>query len=205
MFISFEGIDGCGKTTQARLLAEGLEKIGMYLVFTVEPGGSVIGSKIRNILLDPKHKELVPLAELLLYNADRAQHVEEVILPALKSGKVVITDRYIDSTIAYQGYGRGLDMGVLHTLENLVTRGLKPDITFLLDINVEQGLERNMLAGKIDRIQEEDIRFHEMVRQGYLKIGEANPWRFFKIDGGLAKDYIADKIFGIFLERVNGL
>lgn len=144
---------------------------------TYEPGGTIIGQKIRDILLLPEHKEMSYLTELLLYNAARSQHLKEKIIPALNTGKVVITDRFSDSTIAYQGYGRELDLSLIMSLDAIVTGGLKPDITILLDIDVESGLMRNKGINKVDRLELEDIEFHRKVRDGYYRIAEKEPER----------------------------
>lgn len=144
---------------------------------TYEPGGTIIGQKIRDILLLPEHKEMSYITELLLYNAARSQHLKEKIVPALDTGKVVITDRFSDSTVAYQGYGRELDLSLIMSLDAIVTGGLKPDITILLDIDVESGLMRNKGINKIDRLELENIEFHKKVRDGYYRIAEKEPER----------------------------
>ncbi len=177
LFISFEGIEGSGKTTISRLLAEILMMDGYEVLSTYEPGGTIIGSKIRDILLSPEHKAMSYITELLLYNAARAQHIKERLIPALQTGKIVITDRFTDSTIAYQGYGRGIDLSLIMSLDAIVTEGLKPDITILLDIDVETGLMRNKGINKIDRLELEDIEFHKKVRDGYYKIADKEPQR----------------------------
>src|SRR5438270_489199 len=142
MFITFEGIEGCGKTTQARRLAEELERRSIATLLTREPGGSAIGEQIRAIVLDNKNDGMDPMAEALLYEAARAQFVAEIVRPALAADLVVICDRYADSTLAYQGYGRGLDLETLETLNRIATRGLMPDVTLLLDLPVAEGLRR---------------------------------------------------------------
>ena len=170
-FISFEGVEGCGKTTQARLLADYLKAKGRDVLTTEEPGGTKIGLKIRDTLLAPgNHME--PLTELLLYNSSRAQHIREVIYPALIKNTVVITDRFIDSTVAYQGHGRGIDLAVINTLSEIVASNLKPFVTFLLDIDVEEGLKRKRRVQKADRLESENTEFHNRVRNGYLVIAE---------------------------------
>ncbi|MCL5422238.1 MAG: dTMP kinase [Nitrospirae bacterium] len=188
-FISLEGIEGTGKTTQAKLLAEYLSGKGYSTVVTEEPGGTSIGLRIREVLLKVEHSEMHSLTELLLYNASRCQHIHELILPSLDAGKVVITDRFSDSTLAYQGYGRGLDLNLIETLDRIVTSGLKPDLTLLLDIDVETGLRRNRGANKVDRLELEDIAFHRKVKAGYLEIARREQERIKVVDasGGIGE------------------
>lgn len=176
-FISFEGIEGTGKSTQARLLYEWFRDKGLEVILTEEPGGTQIGLEIRKLLLSVEHKCMTPLTELLLYNASRAQHIEEVILPAIKRGAIVITDRFFDSTIAYQGYGRGIDLNLLDTIDSIVTADLRPDITVLLDLDVESGLKRNRGINKTDRLELEDVEFHGRVRRGYHNLAVREPGR----------------------------
>ncbi len=197
VFISFEGIEGSGKTTISRLIAEMLMTDGYEVLSTYEPGGTAIGQKIRDILLLPEHKEMSYLSELLLYNAARAQHLKEKIMPAIQTGKIVITDRFSDSTIAYQGYGRGLDFSLIMTLDSITTRGLKPDITILLDIDIESGLKRNKGINKIDRLELEDIEFHKKVRDGYYKIVEAEPKRVKIVDASQSIEKVLQDVSDI--------
>lgn len=180
-FIAFEGVEGCGKTTQLKLLAAHLKTKGYNVMTTEEPGGTEIGLKIRSILLAPENR-MDPLTELLLYNSSRAQHIREVIYPALVKDTVVITDRFIDSTIAYQGYARGIDMSIIKSLNEIVAPNLKPFVTFLLDIDVKEGLKRNRCLQKTDRIELETIEFHNHVRNGYLQIAKEEPDRIKVID-----------------------
>ncbi len=201
-FLSFEGIDGTGKTTQARLLSERLSGEGHEVFLTFEPGGTVIGSKIREILLLPEHQEMSAVTELLLYNAARAQHLAEKILPAINEGRIIITDRFSDSTVAYQCCGRGLDRALIMSLDRLATGGLLPDLTVLLDLDVEAGLERNRGANKTDRLELEDIIFHRRVREGYLEIAKADPGRVSIVDASLPPDEVHAKVWEIVNNRL---
>jgi len=176
-FISFEGIEGTGKSTQAKLLYTYLREKGADVILTEEPGGTQISVKIREVLLSVEHKEMSPLTELLLYNASRAQHIQEVIMPALDRGAMVITDRFTDSTLAYQGYGRGLDLQLIDSIDLIATGRLKPDITLLLDLDVQTGLKRNRGINKTDRLELEDVAFHERVRNGYHMLAAKEPGR----------------------------
>jgi dTMP kinase len=184
--ITFEGIDGCGKSTQMRLLGQYLTERGVAVVSTREPGGTELGRKVRSALLDGGAGSVEPLAELLLYAADRAQHVRRVILPALSLGKVVLSDRFYDATTVYQGYARGFDLELVNQLNELATGGLKPDLTLLFDLDVETGLKRTMRRGDgtgvtaagPDRLDQEPVEFHERVRQAYLDIAAREPERF---------------------------
>jgi dTMP kinase len=194
VFISFEGIEGTGKTIQSKLLYEHFKKTGYTIILTEEPGGTSIGLKIRDVLLSVENKEITPVTELLLYNASRAQHLKEVILPALKKGGIVITDRFSDSTVAYQGYGRGIDLKLIDSLERIVTEGLKPDITLLLDLDVETGLLRNKGINKTDRFELEDLEFHKKVRDGYIQIAAKEPGRIKLIDASGSIEEIQGKI-----------
>lgn len=201
MFITFEGIEGCGKSTQAKRLVNRLRELAVPLVFTLEPGGTSVGQKIRHILLDSRNQHLSPLTELLLYAADRAQHVEEVIKPALEQGKWVLCDRFFDATTVYQGYARGLDMKLIVTLNEKASPGIRPDITFLVDCAVEIGLERALKRNKIqfqegqDRFEREKKAFHEAVREGYLTMATEDRERFVVVDGTLKEDELEEIIF----------
>jgi dTMP kinase len=190
MFITLEGIEGSGKTTQMQQLSTFLENRGHTCVLTREPGGTDLGKKIRAILLDPASIELVPTAELLLYMADRAQHISSLIKPCLAEGKVVLCDRYFDATIVYQGFARGLDTGFIGDLHRLIFDDLKPDITFLLDLAPHIGLARawkqlesGTRTGTESRFEEETISFHEKVRTGYLQLARHQPERIRVVDG----------------------
>lgn len=187
-FITFEGMDGCGKTTQFRILGNWLRERGIEAVETVEPGGTAIGQQIRRILLDPANADIQPRTELLLYFASRAQNVDQVIRPALESGRVVLCDRFTDSTLVYQGAGRGIDPSLVLDLDRIACRGLKPDVTVLIDIDPETSLarakRRNERTGNSEsRLDEESAAFHERVREGYLALAKNEPERFVVIDG----------------------
>lgn len=195
-FISFEGIEGSGKSTQVKLLADYLRAKGNNVLTTEEPGGTRLGLKIRAMLLAPEN-HMDPLTELLLYNSSRAQHIREVIYPALIQGIIVITDRFSDSTITYQGYGRGIDLAIIKTLNEIVASDLRPFVTFLLDMDVEEGLRRNIGAQKEDRFERETIEFHNRVRRGYLQIAEEEPDRIKVIDASGSAEEINKKIVEI--------
>jgi len=197
LFVSLEGIEGTGKSTQAKLLAEYLSKKGYETVLTEEPGGTPISRQIRKILLSTKHDKMDYLTELLLYNAARIQHIKEKIIPALNSGKIVITDRFSDSTVAYQGYGRGINLKLIDSLDKIATGGIRPDITLLLDLDVETGLMRNKKINKRDRLELEDIEFHEKVRDGFLKLAAKEIGRIKLIKASGSIDAIHREIVGI--------
>ena len=203
VFLSFEGIEGTGKSTQARLLFERLREKGFDAVLTEEPGGTKIGRKIRELLLSPDHQEMTPLTELLLYFASRTQHLAQVIIPAVNRGAVVITDRFTDSTIAYQGYGRGIALHLLHSLDNIATEGMQPDITLLLDLDVETGLSRNRGINKTDRLELEDIGFHKRVRNGFLELAAQQPERIKLIDASLEKEEVRKRVLDLVLDIVS--
>lgn len=194
LFITFEGSEGSGKSTQITLLAESLKAGGSMVVLTREPGGTSIGDQVRKILLDPSNTALDPTTELLLYAASRAQHLAERIVPALKAGVVVLCDRFSDATIAYQGYGRGLDIGMIRAMDRTVTSGLRPHLTILFDIDAASGLARargrNSTAGLAHegRFEEEDIAFHERVRMGYLALAREEPDRIRVVDAARPPD-----------------
>ena len=182
LFITIEGPEGAGKTTQANLLMEWLQSQGIPTLYTREPGDGVIGAQIRQIILNPENADLTARAEALLYAADRAQHVERVLLPALQEGKVVLCDRYVDSHMAYQGYGRGLDTEFLRELNHMATGGLMPAFTLLLRLSPEEGLERVIKHRNKDRMELQEIEFHERLVAGYDAIAEANPKRVYVVD-----------------------
>jgi len=203
VFITFEGPDGSGKTTQIRLLAEWLREQGREVVLTREPGGTEIGDQIRAVLHDPSNTAMGARAEILLYSADRAQHVAQLIQPALAAGRVVISDRYADSTLAYQGYGRGLDLGVLRTIITFATGGLAPDLTVYLDVTPEEGLQRRRLGGdEWNRLDAEALEFHQRVRDGYLKLVEQEPERWVVIDGARSVEEVEAEILTAVQEKL---
>ena len=201
MFITLEGIEGSGKTTQVKHVVAYLKTKGYDCIVTREPGATKIGKKIRSILLDPASQDLHPLAELLLYIADRVQHVKELIRPALSAGKAVICDRFFDATVVYQGYARGLDIGLINRMHHLILEGLKPDITILLDLAPEIGLSRawqqienGKRAGRETRFEEEALSFHQKVRAGYLELASLEPDRFRIIDASQDEDQVRKDI-----------
>ncbi|MFP4070646.1 MAG: dTMP kinase [Desulfovibrionales bacterium] len=201
MFITFEGIEGCGKSTQCTLLKEILENQGRKVLLTREPGGSRLGQVLRTILLDIANQDLTGEAELFLYLADRSQHVSQVIRPALDAGTVVISDRYADSTVVYQGYGRGLDPKLLHTFNDVAVSGLWPDLTLLLDLPVEQGLKRaltrNFQEGQTEsegRFEAESMSFHGRVREGYLTWAALNRDRIRIVDGTGSPEMVFERV-----------
>ncbi len=184
LFITFEGIEGSGKTTQMKLLAQWLAVQGLPCLLTREPGGPPIAERVREILLDPLHAEMLPETELLLYNASRAQHTGQWILPALEAGKVVLCDRYYDSTFAYQGAARSQSMDFIRLLTAFATFGRAPDLTFLLDLPVDEGFKR-IDDRQLDRLEQEDRAFHELVRAEYLQLAASQPERFRVLDATL--------------------
>lgn len=177
MFIAFEGIEGSGKTTHVNLLSDYLREKGHEVVTTREPGGTPVGEALRSVLLR-KDLHVLPLTELLVFLASRAQHVEEVIRPALDKGSIVLCDRFIDASFAYQGYGRGIDLGIIETLNRLVTKGVRPNLTILLDCAVDIGLARKSADGNLDRFEKEDLSFHNRIRNAYLELAEDDPKRY---------------------------
>ena len=181
MFISLEGVEGCGKSTQARLLVEYITGLGYQVVPTREPGGTSISERIREMLLEPQNTDMTDITELLLYLASRAQHVSQLILPALAEGKLVICERFSDATFAYQGYARGLDFETLEQLDRIATGGLEPDLTLLLDLDAEDGVARKHEEHR-DRLENESVDFHKKVREGYLAIACKFPQRLELID-----------------------
>ena len=200
LFITFEGVEGCGKSTQARLLYRRLQKLNVPVVLIHEPGVTALGERITRLLKWSKDMEISPLAELLLFNASRAQLVKEIINPALSEGKVVLCDRFADSTTAYQGYGRGIDLNTVEAVNRTGTYGLTPDLTILLDMPVEKGLARKK-DQNADRFHAETAGFHRRVREGYLTLAAESPERWVVIDATAGKEAIAKIIW----EKVEGL
>jgi dTMP kinase len=192
--ITFEGIEGSGKSSQMASLAEYLEQNGWNIQKTREPGGTKLGERIRDLLLDTGHTNITDKTELLLYLASRAQHFQEVILPALQQGKVVLCDRFSEATLAYQGYGRSLDLNKIKALLRFVTEGRKPDLTLLLDVEVRQGLMRIGNRTSKDRLERERIEFYEKVRQGYLKLAKTSPRQIAVIDASRPFEKVAAQI-----------
>jgi dTMP kinase len=194
LFITFEGGEGCGKSVQSKALYRRLTKMAIPVILTHEPGGTPVGKRLARCLKWAQNTDISPLAELLLFNASRAQLVDEVIQPNLARGKTVICDRYADSTTVYQGYGRRLDLAMVTSINNTATRGLKPHLTVLLDIPAEAGLARKR-AQKQDRFEQEDIAFHQRVRKGYLKLAAGDPQRWLVVDASKNKEEIANIIW----------
>ena len=193
IFITFEGGEGCGKSTQQRLLARRLEAAGLTVRSLREPGGTIVGEAVRSVLLDPEHSGLDATAEVLLYEAARAQLVAEVIEPALEAGEIVLCDRYFDSSTAYQGHARGLPLDQIESLNRIATGGLLPDRTLLLDIDAVLGIQRATSNGA-DRLEAEDIAFHERVRAGFLQIAAENPDRVRVIDASGEVEDVAVRV-----------
>ena len=193
LFVTFEGGEGCGKSTHSKLLFKKLEQQNIPAILTHEPGGTPLGNQLRNLLKRRRGSRISPQSELFLLAASRAQLVAEIIRPALEEGKVVLCDRFTHSTMVYQGYGRGLDFTAIKMVNNMATRHLSPDLIILLDIPSEQGLARKRSLK--DRFELEDLSFHQRVRDGYLKMAEAEPDRWLVIDASLPKAKTAEIIW----------
>ena len=205
MFISLEGMEGSGKSTVLKRLHAWLEAEGYEVLLTREPGGSELGKTLRALLLDVENTDITSEAELFMYLADRAQHVSQVIKPALEEGKVVLCDRYADSTVVYQGYGRGLDPNLLHSFNEVATKGLWPDVSLLLDVEPEIGLRRALsrnieqgLSRAEGRFEAEAMEFHSRVREGYLTWAALNNKRFAVVDASLTPD----EVFGQVVDKM---
>lgn len=197
LFITFEGPDGCGKTTQMKLLAEYLEKKGEEVVLTREPGGKGLGEKVREILLN-YDGEVSDRCESFLFLADRAQNIDIIVNPAVKEGKIVLCDRHIDSTVAYQGYGRGLNIDRINMLNNLATNGKKPDLTLVFDVDVETSMKR--VGKEKDRMESAGIDFHNRVRKGYLELAKQEPKRIKVLDATKSIEEIHKDVINILAE-----
>lgn len=195
LFVLFEGVEGSGKSTQARALRRRLSGSGFPVLLVKEPGGTAIGDKVGRLLKHGLGIGIHSLTELLLFNASRAQLVAEVIRPALDQNYIVISDRYTESTLAYQGYGRGLELETIETINNLATGGLRPDIIVLLDMEVKEGLRRKGRAAARDRFEREEIAFHRRVRQGYLEMANADPEHWLLIDAAQPRKKIGELIW----------
>jgi dTMP kinase len=201
-FITFEGGDGTGKTTQLKALESYLTARGKFCLSTREPGGTSLGKLIRQVLLEVGEQKITSPTELFLYLADRAQHIQEIVRPAIEQGKIVLCDRYTDSTLAYQGYGRGIDLALLRQLNDIASQGIRPDLTFLFDCSVEVGLSRTAqrqfqaATGKNreDRFEKEKIEFHERVRAGFLELAHVEPERFCMIEASRSVQEITEEI-----------
>jgi dTMP kinase len=202
MFITLEGPEGSGKSTQIRRLAKRLEAMGYPVVTTREPGGTPIGDQIRHILVRLENKELHPRTEILLFLAARAQLVEQGIKPALQDGKIILCDRYGDSTMAYQGYGHGLDLEQLRQMLDFATDHLKPDLTILLDLDVKTGLMRKKAEDEWNRLDAYEVLFHERVRDGYLKLAHEEPERWRVVDASQGIDAVQEDLFQIILDAL---
>lgn len=197
LFITFEGPDGCGKTTQMKLLAEYFEKKGKEVVLTREPGGKGLGEKVREILLN-YDGEVSDRCESFLFLADRAQNIDIIVNPAVKEGKIVLCDRHIDSTVAYQGYGRGLNIDRINMLNNLATNGKKPDLTLVFDVDVETSMKR--VGKEKDRMESAGIDFHNRVRKGYIELAKQEPKRIKVLDATKSIEEIHKDVINILAE-----
>ena len=200
LFITFEGADGCGKTTQMKLLAEYLNNKGLKTVITREPGAKGLGEKIRDILLNYEG-EVSDRCESFLFLADRAQNIDTIVNPAVKNGEIVLCDRHIDSSVAYQGYGRGLDIQRINMLNNLAVNGRKPDLTYVFDINVETSMKR--IGKEKDRMESAGTDFHNRVRHGYLELAKLEPDRIKVIDANQSINEIHKQVVEIFETKIN--
>ncbi len=200
--ISFEGLDGCGKTTQLQKTEAWLKKEGYDVLSTRQPGGTYIGRQIREILLNPDHQELQPESELLLYLADRIQHIQEVILPAKAAGKIVLTDRFHDSTVAYQGYGRGLDLKIYDAIVQKCIKPYVPEMTFLLDIST-QTIATRLAVREKDRLDSESIEFFDRVAKGFQNLAATESQRYFCLDANKDIELVHNSIISVLQEKLN--
>jgi dTMP kinase len=204
LFITLEGPDGGGKSTQARLLVEYLTARGTPALLTREPGGTTIGDQIRRTLMDLGNTGMQPRTEILLFSASRAQIVHQVIRPRLEAGGVVVCDRFYDSTLAYQGYGHGLDLTALRAITEFATGGLRPDLTFLIDLPAEDGLRRRRRGGQWNRLDAYDLGFHQRVRQGYFDLAAAEPDRWVTVDATRPVEAVQAEIRRLVEARLEG-
>lgn len=202
MFITVEGPDGSGKSTQLQLLVESLKQKGYDIVVTREPGGTTVGNQIREVLLSPDHHEMTPRVEMMLYAASRAQNVEQVIRPALERGAIVLCDRFIDASIAYQGYGLQYDLDQIQSLNEWATNGLTPDLTFLFDLSPERANARMKDRGQLDRIESRDQAFHERVYEGFQTLLKQYPERIIRVDADQSIECIQDEVLDYTIERL---
>lgn len=210
MFITLEGIEGCGKTTQLKHIEAFFDRRGLETVVTREPGGTAVGEKIRAVLLNPDIEKMAPLTELLLYEADRAEHLEKIIRPALAAGKTVLCDRFSDATVVYQGYGRGLELEMIQRLHRMILGELRPDLTILFDLAPEIGLDRawNQVtngdrSGQEMRFENETLSFHRSIRDGYLTVARSEPERFAIVDAGAEETVVRDAVIALLEQWVD--
>lgn len=203
MFITFEGPEGSGKTSHLLLLNDFLVEAGYQVLCTREPGGTSIGDQIREVLLNNRNIEMHPRSEILLFQASRAQLVEEVINPRIKNGEIVLCDRYADSTIAYQGYGHQVDLTQLKSIIGFATGGLKPDLTILLDLDVKVGLKRRQKDGDVNRLDQFVVEFHQRVRDGYHALVKAEPDRWVVIDAGQALELVQLELQQVIIQKLS--
>ena len=201
LFITFEGGEGSGKSTQIRCLHRRLHQLAIPAILIREPGGTPLGDRIRYLIKQACQIPISPLTELMLFNASRSQLVKDIIQPGLNAGKIVLCDRFTDSTIAYQSFGRGLDLGTVKEANEIATQGLKPDVTFLLDVPPEIGLSRKR-SGVNDRFEQEDVAFHRRVREGFLKLVAQEPHRWAVIDSTLTRECIANLIWDKIIRKI---
>ncbi|NGQ96505.1 dTMP kinase [Brevibacillus sp. SYP-B805] len=199
LFITFEGPDGAGKTTQVKAFAEALAQRGHDVLVTREPGGTAISDKIRGLILDPSHREMDDVTEALLYAASRAQHVREKVLPALARGTIVVCDRFVDASLAYQGFGLGLPVHKIKEINEFATGGLVPDRTYLLDIPVAAGRARLQARAGLDRIEQKEAAYHERVREGFHTLAKEHPARIRVIDATQSVEAVAQEVLADFL------
>jgi dTMP kinase len=204
MFITFEGPEGSGKTSHIPLLKDYLGEAGYQVLCTREPGGTSIGDQIREVLLNNRNTEMHPRSEILLFQASRAQLVEEVINPRIAKGEIVLCDRYADSTIAYQGYGHQVDLTKLRSIIDFATGGLKPDLTILLDLDVRVGLRRRQKDGDVNRLDKFMVEFHQRVRTGYHELVTAEPERWSVVDAGQSFDVVQRELRQVVIQKLIG-